>query len=178
MKTLYLILYYTIARHLPGITFPVLGKIGNTLRKHLCKKLFTHLGEHTVIEKNIYIGNGKKISLEDYSGLGAKFKCQNTVLSVGKYVMMGEEIHIIGGGHRFADTETPMIFQGNVENTGLRIEDDVWIGYRVIILSKVRHIGKGAIIGAGSVVTHDIPDYAIVAGNPAKIIKYRKRTES
>ncbi len=53
------------------------------------------------------------------------------------------------------------------------IEDDVWIGFASIILKGIR-IGKGAIIAAGSVVTKDVPPYAIVAGNPARIIKYLK----
>ncbi|TCB59732.1 CatB-related O-acetyltransferase [Acinetobacter terrae] len=52
------------------------------------------------------------------------------------------------------------------------IGHDVWIGNRVIIKSGVK-VGTGAVIGAGSVVTKDIPDYAVVAGNPAKIIRYR-----
>jgi len=52
------------------------------------------------------------------------------------------------------------------------LEDDVWVGYGAIILSGVT-IGKGAIIAAGSVVTKDVPPYAIVGGNPAKVIKYR-----
>lgn len=56
------------------------------------------------------------------------------------------------------------------------VEDDVWIGYRAIILSGVT-IRQGAVIAAGAVVTKDVPAYAIVAGNPAKIIKYRFNQE-
>lgn len=52
------------------------------------------------------------------------------------------------------------------------VDDDVWIGERATIMSGV-HIGQGAVIAAGSVVTHDIPPYAVVGGVPAKIIKYR-----
>ncbi len=52
------------------------------------------------------------------------------------------------------------------------VEDEVWIGTNALILSGVR-IGKGAIVAAGAVVTKDVPAYAIVGGNPAKIIKYR-----
>ena len=53
------------------------------------------------------------------------------------------------------------------------IGHDVWIGQNTLILPKVKTIGNGAIIGAGSVVTHDVEPYSIVAGNPAKLIKYR-----
>ena len=52
------------------------------------------------------------------------------------------------------------------------LEDDVWIGCNAVILSGV-HIGQGAVVAAGAVVTKDIPAYAVVAGNPAHIIKYR-----
>jgi acetyltransferase-like isoleucine patch superfamily enzyme len=55
----------------------------------------------------------------------------------------------------------------------LKIEDDVWIGHNVTILPSVKFIGRGSAIGAGSIVTHDIPPYAVVAGNPARLIKMR-----
>ena len=60
-----------------------------------------------------------------------------------------------------------------IERTHLTIGHDVWIGKNAIITASVITVCNGAIIGAGSVVTKDIPPYAIVAGNPAKIIKYR-----
>lgn len=55
---------------------------------------------------------------------------------------------------------------------GIAVGDDAWLGYGVIVLSGV-HIGRGAVIGAGSVVTHDIPEGAIAVGSPARIIKFR-----
>lgn len=55
----------------------------------------------------------------------------------------------------------------------LVIKEDAWIGYGAIILPKVRYIGKGAVIAAGAVVTKDVDDYTVVAGNPAKVIKRR-----
>lgn len=66
-----------------------------------------------------------------------------------------------------------MIEQGDIGKTRCDIGNDVWIGTNVTVLAKNITIGDGAIIGAGSVVTKSVPPYAIVGGNPAKIIKYR-----
>ena len=62
----------------------------------------------------------------------------------------------------------------DIKKTNLIIGDEVWIASRAIILPSVNKIGIGAIIGAGSVVTKDIPPFSIVAGNPAKVIGKRK----
>lgn len=59
----------------------------------------------------------------------------------------------------------------------LKIGHGVWFGNNTIVLSGCKNIGNGAIIGAGSVVTHDVPPYAIVVGNPAKILRYRLSPE-
>lgn len=64
-------------------------------------------------------------------------------------------------------TQTEGISKGDI-----CVEDDVWIGHRAIIMSGV-HIGQGAVVAAGAVVTKDVPPYAIVGGIPAKVIKYR-----
>ena len=61
----------------------------------------------------------------------------------------------------------------DVKRTTLSIGHDVWVGYSAIITSSCKNIGNGSIIGAGSVVTKDVAPYAIVAGNPAKVIRYR-----
>jgi len=81
---------------------------------------------------------------------------------VGKHVMIGPNVTISGGNHRYDRTDVPMMFQGSRE-LGIFIEDDVWIGANVVITDGVR-IGKGAIVGAGSVVTRDVCAGAIVHG--------------
>ena len=62
--------------------------------------------------------------------------------------------------------------QGRTEIKPVIIGDDVWIGARAIIMPGIV-IGRGAVIGAGSVVTKNVDEYAVVAGNPARVIKYR-----
>ena len=66
----------------------------------------------------------------------------------------------------------PMCEQGYQDEKPIIIGDDVWIGGHVIVLPGV-HVGNGAILAAGAVVTKDVPEYAIVGGNPARVIKYR-----
>lgn len=93
--------------------------------------------------------------------------------SIGDNVMMGPECMIFTRNHAFARVDIPMNQQGMKEFEPVSIGNDVWIGARVTILPGV-HIADGCIIGAGAVVTKDIPEYAIVGGNPARVLKYRK----
>lgn len=80
-----------------------------------------------------------------------------------------------GGRHSFANPDMPIGSEPEEEtDTPLEICGDVWIGARVIILPGCKRIGAHSIIGAGAVVTHDVPDYAIVGGNPAKVLRMRK----
>lgn len=80
---------------------------------------------------------------------------------------------IFHGDHEMSRRDIPMRLQGDSVSKPVVIGDDVWIGARSIILKGV-HIGKGAVIAAGAVVTKDVPEYAIVGGVPAKVIKYRE----
>lgn len=80
-----------------------------------------------------------------------------------------------GGRHSFANPDVPIGTEPETDTTApLEICGDVWIGARVIVLPGCKRIGAHSIIGAGAVVTHDVPDYAIVGGNPAKVIRMRK----
>ena len=90
------------------------------------------------------------------------------------HILMGEDVLFQGGGHAFDNSDIRIDEGGNLPDTPLEIMDDVWIGARAIILPGCKRIGVHSIIGAGAVVTKDIPDYAIVGGNPAKIIRMRK----
>lgn len=174
MRQIYLIIYYAFAQHLPKSVSPLIGKTAKRVRVFLCRKIFRQMGSACNIENGVYLGNGKDIRIGNEVGFSSNIKILNRPMTIGDYVMIGEESMFLGGAHNFDRTDIPIGHQGHAEKTPLRIENDVWIGVRVLILPGCKHIGTGVIIGAGSVVTKDIPDYAIVGGNPAKVIKYRK----
>ncbi len=173
MRFLYLILYYFIARHLPGSDS--LYSLGaKKIRYALCKELFDKVGKNANIEHGAFFGSGKGIEIGDFSGLGINCRVAGP-LKIGKYLMMGPDVLIYTSNHEIGSTDTPMIFQGDTPKKAVIIEDDVWIGARTIILPGIT-IYKGAVVAAGAVVTKDVPSYAIVGGNPARVLKYR--TES
>jgi maltose O-acetyltransferase len=173
IKYLYLILYYGFAIYLPSsITKYGIGKISKHIRYLCVRGLFFQCSKNINIEKNARFGKGIGLKIGEYSGIGISCIVPPDI-SIGKYVMMGPHVIIYDSTHNFERTDIAMIFQGMTKKGNLVIEDDVWIGTRVIILPNVKRIGKGVIIGAGAIVTKDIPDYAVVGGNPAKILKYR-----
>ncbi len=92
-------------------------------------------------------------------------------LSIGSGVRIASGSKLMSFNHSFSDKRTPIYKQGFTKK-GIVVEDDVWIGTNAVILDGVR-IGRGSIVGAGSVVNKDVPPFCIVAGVPAKIIKKR-----
>ena len=91
---------------------------------------------------------------------------------MGRYVMFASEVVVLGGDHRFDMIGVPMMFSGRPEIPETVIEDDVWVGYRAVIMAGVR-IGRGSIIAAQSVVTKNVEPYSVVGGIPARPIGRR-----
>ncbi len=169
-KKIMYVLYKTFAAWLPESRHLKLAK---KLRYFFAKQVLTACGNDVNVEKDASFGPEVKIG--DRSGLGVRCNICGDV-TIGRDVMMGPEVVVLTANHAFDRTDIPMMDQGHFPAKPVVIGDDVWIGYRAIILPGV-HIGKGCIIGAGAVVSKDIPDYAIAAGVPAKVIKTRKITE-
>ncbi|MCK7575646.1 MAG: hypothetical protein MZV65_06980 [Chromatiales bacterium] len=96
-------------------------------------------------------------------------------VKIGRYVMLAPEVNITGSDHRFDIPGMPIIFSGRPTLAETHIEDDVWVGYGVVIMAGVT-VGRGSIIAARSVVTKDIPPYEIHAGIPAKKVRDRFAT--
>jgi len=170
MRLLRLIAYYCFARYLPASDSRCCIWI-RPVRRCITKGLFKRSGKNINIEKGAYFGDGSQIEIGDNSGIGVNCRVCGPV-TIGDNVMMGPDVIILTEGHKFDRLDIPMREQGHDSPKPVIIGDDVWIGTRVIILPGVS-IGKGAIIGAGAIVTKDVPEYAISCGNPARILKYR-----
>ncbi len=171
-RTIALVVYYGFGYYLPDSGMPIIGSWCRRFRGFLCKRIFESSGDWINIQRHVYFGKNK-ISIGNSSGLGANFHLQGCELKIGDEVMCAPNVKILGGGHVIDNKDIPIGKQGNLPKSKLEIGNDVWIGEGVTILGKVRRIGNGVVIGACSVVTKDIPDYAIVGGNPAKVIRYR-----
>jgi acetyltransferase-like isoleucine patch superfamily enzyme len=101
---------------------------------------------------------------------------------IGRFCSFAKGVRILNANHPLECKSTHPFFYsrglGYVEKDStpcysISIGNDVWLGYGAIIAPRVQKIGDGAVIGAGSVVTKDVPDFAVVVGNPGKVIKYR-----
>jgi acetyltransferase-like isoleucine patch superfamily enzyme len=122
----------------------------------------------------ITIGKGS------YGGIEVRSDVKDAKLIIGSYCSFADVIFMLGLDHELHHIST-YPFKAKIVNPGsleaiskgnITIDDDVWIGFRSTIMSGV-HIGQGAVVAAGAVVTKDVPPYAIVGGVPAKVIKYR-----
>jgi len=168
-KYLGMIIYNLIAKHLPVSFSPI--KMGQKQIRGFCgKMILAKCGKNVNIEKGALFSS--KVELGDNSGIGINSSIGGRCI-IGNDVMMGRDCIVFTRNHKFDDITTTMRGQGFQEEKPVYIGDDVWIGGRVTILPGV-HIGNHCIIGAGSVVSKDIPDWAIAVGNPAVVKKYRK----
>lgn len=133
--------------------------------------------DFTAVGSNFYIGRDSLIVRNLHVSIGNDCfignKCHITAnVNVGDWVMIASNVSMVGGDHTYTSVGTPIRSSGVEKKQTIVIEDDVWIGHGATIMHGIT-IGEGAIIAAGALVTKDVPPYAIVGIQPAKIIGYR-----
>ena len=120
----------------------------------------THVDKHSTIGSYSYLGN----------------RCSVTSATIGRYCSIGDNVVIGPGEHDMTGVSTSSEFQQDAFEQLTRhpcqIGNDVWIGAQSLILRNVT-VGDGAVVGANSVVTKDVPPFAVVVGSPARVIKQR-----
>lgn len=132
--------------------------------------------------------HGLEIGYGTYGGCWNNSAMWWSNISIGKYCSFAGQVSLFPCNHPTdLFTTHPITYdtwcagaskqRKFVEEPSLKIGHGVWFGSNSVVLSGCKTIGNGAVIGAGSVVTHDVPPYAIVAGNPAKILRYRLTPE-
>lgn len=154
-----------------------------------------HLGDKVVLSQNVMLickdseVNDKKssglhgdggIRIGNNVGIGANsgiYAVGGNTVDIGNYVLIGPYTYIGGHSYSFDRTDIPIALQGLNLRGGTRIEEGAWIGARATLMDGIT-VGTGAIVAAGAVVTKDVPPYAIVAGVPAKVVRFRTAENS
>lgn len=130
---------------------------------------------------DIFIGRGTilkvregRIDIEKSANISSQCRiaAYRGEVRIGSYSLVAAYCYIGGGNHKTDRLDIPMALQGRENRGGVTIEDDVWIGAHTMVADGVT-IGRGSIIGTGSYVNKDIPEYSIAFGSPASVYKKR-----
>lgn len=137
-------------------------------REAILREMFGHVGEGICLHSPFHCDFGKQISIGDhFVGNFHLTILDEAPVTIGNHVYIGPNVGIYTVSHALhADQRN----EGIMRSRPIRIEDNVWIGGHSVILPGVT-IGEGAVIGAGSVVTRDIPPRVIAAGNPCRVLR-------
>ncbi|HXE98643.1 MAG TPA: acyltransferase [Dongiaceae bacterium] len=154
--------------------YDLMAKARRVIKRSIIKRKFGKCGKRFKFDPDGTFLRPNLIDIGDdvFIGEKAHFSASEGI-RIGNSVMFGPYPMIIGGDHNFSVVGKRMadIHEGGI-NKPVIIEDDVWFGARVLILKGVT-VGEGAIVGAGSIVTKDIPPYAIAVGSPCRPCKTR-----
>jgi acetyltransferase-like isoleucine patch superfamily enzyme len=126
----------------------------------------------SLVASGVIRRKGVGIRIGDDSSVGdSSYLAGQGGIEIGKDVLLGPGVMIFSEDHRMGDTRLPIRQQGETR-APVVIEDDCWIGAGSILLKGVR-LGRGTVVAAGSVVTHDVPAFSVVAGVPARFLRGR-----
>jgi acetyltransferase-like isoleucine patch superfamily enzyme len=136
--------------------------------------------ENISLGRNVYVGHQSilkgyyknELRIGDETWIGQQvFMHAAGGLTIGARVGIGPGVKILTSEHREAGRDVPVLFSP-LDLAPVAIDDDADLGIGAIVLPGV-HVGQGAVVGAGAVVTRDVPAYAVVAGSPARILRHR-----
>jgi len=132
-----------------------------------------HVGERVRFDDNVYVNYPENLTINNDVFIGKDtFLNAYDKIHIGSYTIIAAGCKLISANHRYEDLSVPINNQG-LDYKSIFIDEDVWLGYGVVVLPGV-HIGKGCIVAAGAVVTKNFEPYSIIAGVPARYIKNRK----
>mgnify|MGYP003294535724 CR=1 FL=1 len=141
-----------------------------------CNNGTIHFGRNVYLRSNVSVRNLQRHSIIEFGdntdiGRGTTLSCYNKII-MHNNVLTGPYVFISDHNHKYTDISKPVMYQGIEFEKNSRVEicDGVWIGTNAVIVGNVR-IGRNSVIAANSVVNKDVPDFCVVAGAPAKIIK-------
>ncbi len=145
--------------------------------RRLCQSKFRHFDATADFRPGAYamgcsiISIGRRVVIRPLSVLHADDSgSQDAPIVIEDDVLMGTGVHIYTNNHAYHDTTIPIYDQGYIDVKGVTIKRGSWIGANVVIMPGVI-IGENSVVGAGSIVTQDVPDRVIAAGSPAKVIR-------
>lgn len=142
--------------------------VSMTERQEILQRLLGGIGKNSIIEPPFYCSYGRNIYLGDHVFLNVLCNILDcNQVRIGNHVMIGPSVQIYTAAHALQAEERN---QGWEIAKSIVIEDNVWLGGAAILLPGVR-IGCNAVVGAGAVVSHDVPANTVVAGNPARVIR-------
>ncbi|MBA9025655.1 acyltransferase [Peribacillus huizhouensis] len=162
------LIYNSFAKHLP-VSYERFSFFSKQIRQICGKMLLDRCGKNVNIEKGASFSS--RVTIGDNSGIGIRASILGPC-HIGNDVMMGPDCVVYTRNHKFDRIDIPMWKQGFYDEEPVIIGNDVWIGGRVTILPGVK-IGNGVIVAANAVVTKSVPNYAVVGGSPARILKMR-----
>lgn len=133
--------------------------------------------EHCFIDQTVKIFSPERVKIDDFVHIqmNCTLFADGGGIEIGEGTILAHEVQILARNHCYDAPDLKYVpYDERFDEKPVKIGRYVWIGARVIILPGVT-VGDGAVIAAGSVVTKDVPECAVVGGNPAKIIKYRDK---
>jgi acetyltransferase-like isoleucine patch superfamily enzyme len=173
-------LWWRLRLESKSLALAVLGVVptsaGAWLRARCMPLFLQHLGQQTMLQTGLRVTNPEKVSIGAHCNFGVRvFITGGGGVTIGDWVGLGPDVKIWSVNHRYADPDRPWLLQG-WDLSPVVIEDDVWLGANVFVMPGVT-IGKGAIVSACSLVNKSVPPYAVVVGNPARVVSWRKRPD-